>query len=279
MIYAVSWFLYREERKQTNNIFSDNGSTNSFNSLASRRKQKLFESGESPQFGWLTSREGSISTKNGANINKQNTGEELQNAYIKNNSTMNIFNPKSSSFSFMGSERSSQTSESNQGSGQLQSSKNNANSDETKITPNFSKYSNSRIERSSSGFRSISSSSPFKNTLTQKAELVKMQKGNFLAKDIGENQNKRNSAILNKSHISISSIYTLESKSKERTNSAVMSYAIQLPENPKSQIVSSLSIMNDPSSSEKNVPRMPSSESIQLKTEKEQGKESEVSKN
>mmetsp|Transcript_5367 Transcript_5367/g.4556 ORF Transcript_5367/g.4556 Transcript_5367/m.4556 type:complete len:294 (+) Transcript_5367:611-1492(+) len=270
--------IVREEKKQANNIFSDAGSTNSFNSLASRRKLKMFETGESPQFGCPTSREGSLGTNHGASIAQQNIGEELQNAYIKNNNVVNLFNPRNSAFSFMGSEGSSQTSESNYGSGGVQNLTKNVPSDESKATPQFSKYSASRVERSSSGFRSISSSSPFKNTLTQKAEMVKMQKGNFLAQDVKENQSKRNSALLQKSHISISSIYTMNSGAKERNSSAVMSYAIQLADAPKSQIISSLSILNDPSGSEKHDFRIASSESIQLKTEKEQWKESPVRK-
>ena len=78
--------------------------------------------------------------------------------------------------------------------------------------------------------------------------------------------------MIQKSHISISSVYTINSGvKKEDTSSAVMSYAIQMQNHPQSQIVSSLSILNDPSSSEKHDlkdVKVPSSDSVMMKTDK-----------
>ena len=82
----------------------------------------------------------------------------------------------------MGSERSSQTSESNKGSGTNTLS--NPTSNNTTMTPQFSAFKSKR-GTSSRSFRSISSASPFKNTLTQKAEMVKMKNRN---QNMKENQ-------------------------------------------------------------------------------------------
>jgi len=223
------------------------------------RKQRLLESGESPQFGTEVVREESKLNSSSYSPAKNNTREELQNAYMKNNGPVNVFEKRPSSFSFMGSDQSSQTSESQAKNG-VSTSSIGLNS-ETRTTPQFSAFPKSIKNKSS--LKSLPSSSPFRNTLAQKAEMVRMQKSGFLAQEFTNNKSvKRNSAVSKRPHISISSIYTVNSGDESKASGAFMSYEIQLADQPKSQIVSSLSFRNDPSSSDPPLRNDPSSESI-----------------
>ncbi|CAI2361201.1 unnamed protein product [Moneuplotes crassus] len=257
--------IVKEEQKTSSNLFSETGSIRSYGSLANLRNQRItnnLEPGESPQFGCEIVRENSSLNLSNINSSKLMFKEELQNAHIKNNTIANIFGKKRiSSFSFMGSEGSSQTSEANMQSGFTSSSK--YISTETKGTPQFSAFKKSI--RNKSSMKSLPSSSPFRNTLAQKAEMVKMQKSGNTDEENSKNKaGKRNSAISKRPYISISSIYTLNSGDDSRANSAILSYALQVTDQPKSQIISSPSMMQDHSSGEKPPAKPPSSLSAKV---------------
>ncbi|CAI2361925.1 unnamed protein product [Moneuplotes crassus] len=255
--------IIKEEQKTTSNIFSDPESIRSCGSLSSFKNKHITDasySNGSPQFGGRsTGRDHNDSSKPLSSLGRI-PKEELQGAYINCLPRTNIFGKKpKSGFSFMGSEVSSQTSESNIQSGFTSSAKN--ISTESRVTPQFTAIKT--IIGNKSSMKSLPSLSPFKNTLTQKAQMVKEQKGSIASSnDTKSKGDKRNSVKLKRPHISISSIYTLNSDDENESNNMIISHVT--PEGQKSQVVKSLSMINDLSSSEKPGAKITSSESIKL---------------
>lgn len=156
-------------------MFTDSEENLSYGSLMDLRIKRMTESRESPNFGCTSSnRDGKLySFKH--DFYNLGQHEELQDAHMKNNNMTNIFSKNNSLFSFNGSERSSQTSEK---SIRENESVSKPMSDTSNITPNFlARIHIARSNEVSKTPPSSSSRGPFKNHLTQKAELVVKQKG------------------------------------------------------------------------------------------------------
>lgn len=194
---------------------NDSQDSNSYSSLRSLRDKRMSITRDSPHFGSLATQRDHYNATLMKYQKMNYSQDELENAYAGQNK---MFQKRSSIFSFNKTENSSLASEV---SPEKHPSTAKRVSNETNKSPQFLSpaisYTHSLEADKKRSKSLIQSSSGFLNQLPQIAELVK-KKGNNSGyepspKIIG--QSKRQSAFFQQSHLSISSIQTFNSVSKD----------------------------------------------------------------
>lgn len=195
----------------------------SYGSLRDLREKRMSIERESPQFGpSSSSREGFIYSSMLKFQQLNHNQDELEHANPSNLVAMKMFQKQNSIYSFNKTENSSQNnSETTPEKTAQEACK---HSDETYRSPNFLEPGGHMIKHQDSlpvdqkrSMSLVHRSSPFKNQLSQIAEMVKLQNSNKTfepSPKIGS-FGKRQSAFVQKSHLSISSIYTMNSVSND----------------------------------------------------------------